>query len=208
MKNADVNDRNQDIQLNRQRNRRQTGTSDDFADMVLRVDTEEKKRRAQRKYGEWKKWLQNFIQLFVIFIILLTLLFRFVVGVAQISGNSMDPTYRNGQTVWYNRIDRSYQAGDIVCFRIPTGDLLVKRIIAVGGDVVDLRDGQVYVNGEKLDESAYAHGNTEEEPGEMTYPYTVPEGSYFMMGDNREESVDSRSFKAIVGAAIRGKLFQ
>lgn len=119
----------------------------------------------------------------------------------------MDPTYQDGQTVWFNRLDRDFQTGDIVCFRLPTGELLVKRIIAVGGDVVDLRDGAVYVNGDKLEESAYAHGVTEEEAGEMTYPYTVPDGSYFVMGDNRENSVDSRSFKAIVGAAIKGELF-
>ncbi len=182
-------------------------THDDFADMVLHADAEGKKERARKKYGVWKKWIQTFIQIFVIFVILLTLLFRYVIGVAQISGHSMDPTYQDGQTVWFNRLDRDFQTGDIVCFRLPTGELLVKRIIAVGGDVVDLRDGAVYVNGDKLEESAYAHGVTEEEAGEMTYPYTVPDGSYFVMGDNRENSVDSRSFKAIVGAAIKGELF-
>ncbi|MGI6055515.1 MAG: signal peptidase I [Bilifractor sp.] len=159
------------------------------------------------RYGTWKRWLQMLIQYVVIFAIGLTLLFRFVVGVARVSGNSMDPTYHNGQTVWFNRLDHAYQAGDVVCFRLPTGELLVKRVIAVGGDTVDLQDGKVLVNGKPLDESAYAHGRSDEEEGEVSYPYKVPEGSYFVMGDNREHSADSRSFKAIVGAAIKGKLF-
>ncbi len=180
--------------------------SDTFTDMVLQADTYAREKRAKRKYSSWKKWVQNFIQFFVIFVILLTLLFRYVVGVAKIDGKSMDPTYRDGQTVWYSRLDRTYARGDVVCFRLPTGELLVKRIIAVGGDTVDLSDGAVLINGEKIDESSYAHGVTQPEAGEVVYPYKIPEGSYFVMGDNRENSVDSRSFKAIVGEAVCGKL--
>lgn len=172
-----------------------------------RIDEKPSSRRTAGRYGTWKRWVQNLIQYLILFAIGLTLLFRFVIGVARVSGNSMDPTLHNGQTVWFNRLDHEYQAGDVVCFRLPTGELLVKRVIAVGGDTVDLKDGKVSVNGKVLDESAYAHGRTEVEAGEVTYPYQVPEGSYFVMGDNREHSADSRSFKAVVGAAIKGKLF-
>ncbi|MDD6685131.1 MAG: signal peptidase I [Lachnospiraceae bacterium] len=184
------------------KNRKQAG----LADLVLQSDQEGQKIRDRRKYGGWKSRLQTFLQYLVLFVIALMLVFRFVVGVAQISGNSMEPTFRDGQTVWFYRLGDSYQAGDVICFRLPTGELLVKRIIAVGGDVVDLKDGRVYVNGARMDESSYAHGRAEPEEGEVTYPYTVPAGRYFVMGDNREDSVDSRSFKAIVREAVKGKL--
>lgn len=163
--------------------------------------------RNTRRYRIGKRWLWISLQYLILFALALFLLFRFVIGVAKISGNSMDPTLKNGQTVWFNRLDHTYQPGDLVCFRLPSGEWLVKRVIATGGDVVSLKNGDVYINGKRLDESSYAHGATEEETGEVTYPYTVPEGSYFVMGDNREDSVDSRTFKAIVGAAVKGKLF-
>ena len=165
------------------------------------------KKNTAGRYGTWKRRLQILIQYLVLFAIGIALLFRLVIGVARVSGNSMDPTFHNGQTVWYNRLEHSYQPGDIIFFRLPDGELLIKRVIAVGGDTVDLKNGEVLVNGKALNESAYAHGSTETEEGEVTYPYQVPEGSYFVMGDNREHSVDSRSFKAIVGAAIKGRLF-
>ncbi|MGN0363837.1 MAG: signal peptidase I [Bilifractor sp.] len=166
-----------------------------------------RKRNASERYSAWKHWLWIFIQFLILFAICLMLLFRYVIGVAKVSGNSMKPTLQNGQTVWFNRLDRSYRAGDLICFRLPSGEWLVKRVIATGGDVIDLQDGDVYIDGKKIDESAYAHGSTEPEEGEVSYPYTVPDGSYFVMGDNREDSVDSRSFKAIVGAAVKGSLF-
>lgn len=174
---------------------------------VIRTDMQVRKKNNSGRYGAWKRHLQIFIQVLILFFAALALLFRFVIGVAKVSGDSMDPTLQNGQTVWFSRLAEKYQPGDIVCFRLPDGELLVKRVIAGGSDVVDLTDEGVAVNGTLLDEHAYAHGDTKAEEGEVLYPYTVPEGSYFVMGDNREHSVDSRSFKAIVGAAVKGKLF-
>jgi signal peptidase I len=174
---------------------------------VIHTDTQISKKNSSGRYASWKRRLQIFIEFLILSAVAVALLFRFVIGVAKVSGNSMDPTLRDGQTVWFSRLDRKYQAGDIVCFRLPDGELLVKRVIAAGGDVVDLTDGGVAVNGTLLDEHAYVRGDTQEEDGEVRYPYTVPEGSYFVLGDNREHSVDSRSFQAIVGAAVKGKLF-
>lgn len=79
---------------------------------------------------------------------------------------------------------------------------LIKRIIAVEGDKVDIHDGKVYINDELLDEP-YVKGITPQM--EMSYPLIVPEGYVFVMGDNRENSLDSRSFGPVEINSIEGK---
>jgi signal peptidase I len=79
---------------------------------------------------------------------------------------------------------------------------LVKRVIGLPGDKVDVRDGSVYVNGKKLDE-AYTKGQTYTR--EFAFPVKVPVGKYIVMGDNREVSKDSRSFGLIERCQIEGK---
>ena len=84
---------------------------------------------------------------------------------------------------------------------------LIKRCIAVGGQTVDLVDGVVYVDGEPLDESAYTGGkpsHPEDGPAQIQYPYTVPEGHIWCMGDNRTNSLDSRYFGAVPVDSITG----
>lgn len=80
---------------------------------------------------------------------------------------------------------------------------LVKRIVGLPGDEVDIRGGSVYINGRQLVEP-YAQGGTWEHT--MGYPMTVPEGSYFVMGDNREVSRDSRQFGFIDREKIEGRV--
>lgn len=80
----------------------------------------------------------------------------------------------------------------------------VKRVIGVAGDTVDIQDGYVYVNGDKKEE-AYVKGITEVRSFEL--PYTVQEGELFVMGDNREVSMDSRAFGPISLKQVEGKAF-
>ena len=99
--------------------------------------------------------------------------------------------------------------GDIVTF-IDVEDpdrTLIKRVIAVGGQTIDLRDGYVYVDGEKLDEP-YTNGKPSENPGTgITYPDTVPDGYIWVMGDNRTNSQDSRWFGAVPVENVTGHAF-
>ncbi|MDY2777466.1 MAG: signal peptidase I [Collinsella sp.] len=104
------------------------------------------------------------------------------------------------------------ERGDIVVFKNPEGgsdhDILVKRVIATEGQTITLRAGSVLVDGTPIDEP-YATGSTFElaqhAPGmEVDYPYIVPEGCVWVMGDNRENSADSRHFGAVPESSIIG----
>ena len=163
------------------------------------------KKRWLRKYdGKKYGW---FLQLrdFAIILIALFILFNVFVGVSRVSGHSMDPPLTAGQPVFFTRINFSYERGQVVFARMPSGSNYVKRIVAVPGDVVDLRDGILYVNGEP-ELTTKAVGLTLPQEGIVEYPYTVPEDCFFLVGDNREGSVDSRSFGALPTSSIRGKL--
>ncbi len=123
-----------------------------------------------------------------------------------VSGSSMLPTLYNNETVYIKRItDKSeIKRGDIVVFYSPVnpGELLIKRVIAIPGDKVAIVDGKVYLNGNLLFEP-YVNSVKSHE----TIPLTeVPADSYFVLGDNRVVSSDSREFGFVGFESIYGKL--
>ena len=106
--------------------------------------------------------------------------------IVVVSGNSMFPTYKDGDILVMSRDPGNIRAGDVIAFSGRSGDL-VKRVAAVCGDIVeyDAPGGTVSVNGEV---TASFTG----EPAGRKKTYSIPEGSYFVLGDNLEESIDSR----------------
>lgn len=162
-------------------------------------------RRFLGKYdGKKRMWLREGKR-FALLVLALFLLFRFVIGFSIVSGNSMRETLENGDLVIFTRINGAIARGDVVSVAIPSGEYYVKRVLALGGDIVDLRDGVLYVNG-AAEQGDYLRGATYAEEGGFSYPYTVPEGTAFVLGDNREESIDSRFFGAIRLKQVRGVL--
>ncbi len=163
-----------------------------------------KKRILEKYNGSKLEWLHDSMH-FIILTVLVFVLFRFVIGISIIGGDSMKPSFHSGDIVVYLRIVPEYMPGDVVSMRVPAGDYYVKRVIAVGGDTVDIRDGSVLVNGADIaDENA--SGVTEEQTSAVIFPYTVREGNVFVLGDNRQVSMDSRTFGEVNRRQIKGKI--
>lgn len=152
------------------------------------------------KYG----WLMD-AKKFIVLLAAVFLFFQLVIGCSFVRGDSMEPTLHSGELAVYTRIHAEYKKGDVVSVRIPSGAYYVKRIIATAGDTIDLKNGEVYLNGEHLDEP-YTANPTFEQAGAVRYPLTLQEGQLFVMGDNREVSMDSRTFGVVGRRQIKGKL--
>lgn len=164
-----------------------------------------KRRRFMGKYdGKKRMWLRE-AKKFLLLLLAVYLVFRFVIGFSVVSGVSMNDTLTDGDLVLYTRIHGEIERGDIISVGIPSGEYYVKRVVALGGDVVDLRDGVLYVNGEP-ETGDFIKGATYPEEGSFTYPYTIALGDAFVLGDNREESIDSRFFGAVNLRQVKGVL--
>ena len=138
-------------------------------------------------------------------VVVILLLFQFIWGFAGVSGVSMYPTLHDKDVVLYDRVSGHYAAGDVVIVQRPDGETFVKRIVAVPGDTINIEGGVLYVNGKSLTYDCTL-GATYSEGSEITYPLTLGDKEYFVLGDNRENSEDSRSFGAVTPDAIKGRL--
>ncbi|MEY2409946.1 MAG: signal peptidase [Verrucomicrobiota bacterium] len=135
---------------------------------------------------------------------------RFVVTPVVIQGRSMTPTLRDGECYFLNRwiyIFKSPARGDLVVIKDPGhDDFAVKRIIARPGDWLNLKDGKVYLNGERLNESYLPKGTFTATGDSLEKWYQLGVQQYFVMGDNRACSEDSRVYGNILRGNILGAI--
>jgi len=156
--------------------------------------------------------IAEFVVMLVAAFALAWLIRTFLVEPYRIPSGSLIPTIQIGDQVLVNKL--AYRLGspmykDIVILDDPTGEtpMLIKRVIAVGGQTVDLQDGKVVVDGTALDEP-YTHGQPSL-PGDprITYPLTLPVGTVWVMGDNRTQSKDSRWLGPQPVSEVHGRAF-
>lgn len=160
--------------------------------------------RSAYKKSEYKRQaLLAWVFVVLEVVLALFLLFSFVLSPVRVNGSSMAPTLTQGEVLLIDKISlflRTPPRGSMVTFSNPdTGEELIKRIIAMPGETIQIKEGNVYINGRLLDESLYSPGAAEEFDA-----LVVPQGSVFVMGDDRAESLDSRDER--IGCIPLGEL--
>ena len=123
----------------------------------------------------------------------------------NIEGEAMAPTLKNGESALATRTVDPLKPGDVVAFRYPKDESksFVKRIVGMPGDRIESNSGSILVNGQTLDEPYVADANRSPD---SWGPVTIPDGQYFMMGDNRRNSSDSRTWGLVRRDAIWAKV--
>jgi signal peptidase I len=124
----------------------------------------------------------------------------------------MEPTLKVGDKVLVNKLSYDFHPvhrGDVIVFKRPANDYspgikdLIKRVIGLPGETIEGRGGSIYINGQKLNEPWLPRGT----PTSDFTPVVIPAGQYFVMGDNRGDSADSRGFGPIKKNLIVGRAF-
>ena len=170
---------------------------------AVQLYSELKRLRHRRDY---RKILIGTISSLVVVAAIAVLISTLFLPVLRVTGTSMTPTLQNDEYVMCSKTSR-FNSGDVVAFYY-NNKILLKRVIAVAGDVIDIsEDGTVYKNGKKLDEPYLqdkAFGTCD-----IELPYQVPENRIFVMGDHRQTSIDSRTVAVgcVADEYIIGKVF-
>ena len=170
------------------------------------VDDLQKELKRERYKRRFRKLLRSTVNALIVVAAVAALIATLVLPVLQIAGTSMEPNLNDGDIVLLVKT-KDLKTGDLCAFYY-SNKILIKRVIAVPGDYIWIEsDGTVFLNGNALDEPYI----TQKALGEcdVEFPYQVPENCYFVMGDQRETSIDSRS--SVIGCVpedqLIGKIF-
>lgn len=178
---------------------------DSVAELLSMEEIEKERKRIRRK-KYYKRAFRRTIAALVVVAAVAVLIATLLLPILQISGDSMSPTLQNNDIVVLIKT-KNLERNDLVGFYYQ-GKILLKRVIALSDDTVVIdKDGNVYVNNKLLDEpyvSQLCLGDCD-----LEFPYKVPAGEYFVMGDKRSNSVDSRSSSigTVAREEIIGKVF-
>jgi len=179
-----------------------------------------------------KSQLRDWTEALIVAAVLALIIRTFVVQAFKIPSGSMEDTLLIGDHLLVNKFIygtqlpfsddpvlaiREPERGDIIVFEFPEDKDksyfkrrdFIKRVIGLPGDVIEIRNKNVFVNGERYitPEAVYKDGNLTAGPRDNMQPVTVPEDNYFVMGDNRDRSYDSRFWKFVDRSAIKGLAF-
>lgn len=172
-----------------------------FKHDVPPLDIMKRELKRERYRRRFQKLLRSTVNALIVVAAVAALVATLVLPVLQIAGTSMEPSLNDGDIVLLVKTNK-LKTGDLCAFYF-SNKILIKRIIAIPGDYIWIEpDGTVFLNGSPLDEpyiSEKALGECD-----MEFPYQVPENCYFMMGDHRETSIDSRS--SVIGCIAEDQM--
>ena len=143
---------------------------------------------------------------YIIIIVVVLFIKAFIVTPIKVNGESMHPTLEEGDIMILNKTAYYFNEPkrfDIVVVDMPD-EYLIKRVIGLPGEHIEYKDNTLYVDGKKVKEN-FKHGVTDDFNIEELDSYTIPENSYLVMGDNRENSLDSRELGFIREDQLLGK---
>ncbi|MGS0973247.1 MAG: signal peptidase I [Candidatus Izemoplasmataceae bacterium] len=148
-----------------------------------------------------------------VFLLLFSIVnFQFI-SISTVEGSSMEPSFYQDDNILISHIDETYERFDVVVIKMDEKVYYIKRIIGLPGDYIEINDNQLYVNGFMqdqdflLDETGQMINYTVCDVfGETSCSFEVPVGEYFVLGDNRENSEDSRVFGNVTYRQIEGKV--
>lgn len=162
----------------------------------------------------WRGCLLEILETIVLTLLIFFVVQNFIAQPYQILQVSMEHTLEPGQYVLVDKLSphfSDYKRGDVIVFEPPAGIQedgqnipFIKRVVAVGGDTVEVKDGTVWVNGAKLSEPYVFEGQSTDPITGQTV-WKVPTGFLFVMGDHRQESQDSRAFGPIAKSTVIGR---
>ena len=159
-----------------------------------------KKNIEEKEESKLKKFFRELVP-YIIIIIVVLFVKNYIIAPVQVRGDSMDSTLQSGDVMLLNRLQ--FKRYGVKRFDIVVVDdhdtYIIKRIIGLPGDIVEIKDERLIINGEEYDEYYLDEGTTTSD-----LIVEVPKGHYYILGDNREESLDSRILGPIKEEQIRG----
>lgn len=170
-------------------------------DDILEVQVDIEKTKKVKKHDAFTDFIVAAGAAIVVFLIMSIFIMPSVVV-----GESMYPTYENGDRFFVIKdwLVSEYEYGDVVCADVDNMTI-IKRVIGLPGDTIEIKNDAVYRNGEKVDESEYLSDDVKTTTKGIMHKFVVGEGQYFLLGDNRPRSQDSRYYGLF--DELKGKTF-